>query len=75
MSSSTTPMLSDSALRSDEIPDGYLSLDEKVLTYIPHDSAPQQINLVDCVGASAADAFASTLTAPRACSSSVTWTR
>ena len=53
MSSSTTPMLSDSALRSDEIPDGYLSLDEKVLTYILHDSAPQQINLVDCVGASA----------------------
>ena len=41
MSSSTTPMLSDSALRSDEIPDGYLSLDEKVLTYIPQDSAPQ----------------------------------
>ena len=53
MSSSTTPMLSDSALRSDEIPDGYLSLDEKVLTYIPQDSAPQQINLVDCVGAAA----------------------
>jgi len=46
-------MLSGNALRSDEIPDGNLSLDEKVLTYIPRNGAPQQISLVDSVGASA----------------------
>ena len=50
---SKTPMLSGNALRSDEIPDGNLSLDEKVLTYIPRNGAPQQISLVDSVGASA----------------------
>eukprot|EP00320_Phaeocystis_rex_P019921 CAMPEP_0119080352 /NCGR_PEP_ID=MMETSP1178-20130426/111639_1 /TAXON_ID=33656 /ORGANISM="unid sp, Strain CCMP2000" /LENGTH=157 /DNA_ID=CAMNT_0007062947 /DNA_START=101 /DNA_END=570 /DNA_ORIENTATION=+ len=49
---SRTPMLSGTALRSDEIPDGTLSLEWKVLTHIPRKGLPQQINLTDCVGTS-----------------------